>query len=275
MPYAYGYVRVSHYESAKSGLSVAVQSKAIVDHYDRVVVPNHPDLTVVERCFVDEVVSGWKTHLSRRPAGSHLWRTLRRGDHICAYKADRLFRTIKDTVNTMERFESMGVTVHLCDVSLDMSTPMGKCIMYMMGCFAQMESELKSERAKDIAAHLKAAGGTGSGGGRRPPGKKRKGPKGRRYWEEVADERAILAYIVELRDEWSMTWQQVSNAIESKLQNKPANKIPNSTRTWYRSRCALAYEIEKRHREEERAALDEHVKKNGSDTHGLDDEPSR
>lgn len=108
--------------------------------------------------FVDAAKSG-KIAWQDREAGRELFRQLRPGDHVILTKLDRAFRRLADCVTVLERFERMGVKLHVCNLmggALDLSSPMGRFLIHILAAFAELERAFISERTKDGLARRKA-----------------------------------------------------------------------------------------------------------------------
>ena len=91
--------------------------------------------------FVDAATSG-KVSWEERDAGKELFRQLRRGDHVVLTKLDRAFRKLSDCVTVLEKFERMGVKLHICNLmggAIDLSSPMGRFMIHILAAFAELE----------------------------------------------------------------------------------------------------------------------------------------
>ncbi len=107
--------------------------------------------------FIDASVSG-KIPWEERPAGSQMFKHLRPGDHVIISKLDRAFRRLSDCVLILEKFERMGIKVHIVNLmggAIDLSSAMGKFIIHVLAAFAELERSFISERTKDGLAHRK------------------------------------------------------------------------------------------------------------------------
>ncbi len=101
--------------------------------------------------FIDNAISG-KTPWENRPAGKELFGMLRPGDHVIISKLDRAFRSLSDCVQVFDRFERLGVKVHVVNLmggALDLSSSMGRFIVHVLAAFAELERAFISERTKD------------------------------------------------------------------------------------------------------------------------------
>jgi DNA invertase Pin-like site-specific DNA recombinase len=121
--------------------------------------------------FTDAGVSG-RHPLRQRPQGCAFYSRLRRGDHAVIHKLDRAWRNARDCLATVEQWEADGITLHIVDMSLDLSSPMGKCFLTISAAFAEMERNMISVRTKEgLAATARYLGGVPFGWRRGPQGK--------------------------------------------------------------------------------------------------------
>lgn len=147
-----GYGRES---TDKQTISAEVQERQCREWFERT-YGDQPEVKFV-RMLNDEAVSG-KTRLFERPQGSLLLTMLDRGDVVVASKMSRMFRSMPDTVNTLDAFQQVGIKVVLLDIGLDFDTPVGKLIFHILGAVNQFERELISERTKEALAQIRARG---------------------------------------------------------------------------------------------------------------------
>lgn len=147
-----GYTRVSTVEQADLGVSLEAQASMIADYCER-----RGDTLV--GVYVDPGVSGAKA-LARRPAGARLLDDISRGlvDGIVAVRIDRLFRSVADCANQTNHWREKGVSLHLLDINLDTTTPMGEAFVHLAAVFAQLERRQIQARIKDALARKRARG---------------------------------------------------------------------------------------------------------------------
>lgn len=103
--------------------------------------------------YVDLGVSGSKEsrpQLNRMILDAHR----RRFDAIVCWKLDRLGRSLKHLVTTIEDLAAYGVSFVSLRDNLDLSTPSGRLMMHIIGAMAEFERELIRER---VCAGLQAA----------------------------------------------------------------------------------------------------------------------
>lgn len=97
--------------------------------------------------LVDTDVSGSKPILER-PAGSKL-AEVKKGDVIICAKHDRMFRSLRDAVNTISYWFEEGISVYLLNLGempIDFKNPYAKVTLYTMMMMAELEKDLISER---------------------------------------------------------------------------------------------------------------------------------
>jgi DNA invertase Pin-like site-specific DNA recombinase len=149
-PRTFGYARASTKKQVESPETQKDSQKKYA------VFNNLGDVTF----FVDAATSG-KVSWEDRDAGRELFRQLRKGDHVILSKLDRAFRKLSDCVTVLEKFERMGVKLHICNLmggAIDLSSPMGRFMIHILAAFAELERAFISERTKDGLAKRKKQG---------------------------------------------------------------------------------------------------------------------
>ncbi|GAA1885714.1 recombinase family protein [Lapillicoccus jejuensis] len=111
------------------------------------------------RLFTDKA-SG---KLERRPALDALLEQLRPGDSVVVWRLDRLGRSLRHLIDTVQTLEHQGVAFRSLTESIDTTTPGGKLIFHVFGALAEFERDLIRERTM---AGLTAARARGRTGGR-------------------------------------------------------------------------------------------------------------
>ncbi len=112
--------------------------------------------------YVDLGVSGAKEsrpELNRMIAAAHR----RQLDAVLCWKLDRLGRSLKHLVVTIEDLASYGVAFVSLRDNLDLSTPSGRLMLHIIGAMAEFERELIRER---VSAGIHAARARGQRIGR-------------------------------------------------------------------------------------------------------------
>ena len=97
----------------------------------------------------------------KREGFFRLMEYLREGDSVVVTELSRLSRSLKHLLTVVESFSDMGVEIVSLRENIDTQTATGRCFLSMMGAIAQMERELKSERALAGRQAAKARGRTG------------------------------------------------------------------------------------------------------------------
>lgn len=97
--------------------------------------------------YKDHGVSGSR---ERRPALDRLLVDARRRriDVVVVWKADRLFRSLKAMVTTLDEWSSMGVGFVSATEVFDSTTPQGKLLLHLTSAFAEFERNLIIERTR-------------------------------------------------------------------------------------------------------------------------------
>ena len=100
-----------------------------------------------------------------RPELHHLLSQLRKGDVVVVWKLDRLSRSLKDLLLTLEKIEEAGANFQSLTEAIDTASPAGRMMMQIVGSVAEFERAMLRERTK---SGLDAARKDGRVGGRRP-----------------------------------------------------------------------------------------------------------
>jgi len=82
----------------------------------------------------------------------------RKIDVIVFFKLDRFFRNLKDIVTTANELEELGVEFISFKENLDVTTSSGKLLFHVISAFAEFESDIIRERARDAIAARQARG---------------------------------------------------------------------------------------------------------------------
>lgn len=108
-----------------------------------------------------ETVSGSR---SERPELAKALDYVREGDVFMVWRLDRLGRSLKHLIETVNAFDDRGVSFVSIQENLDTTTPAGLLVFHVFGAISQFERDLIAERTK---AGLEAARRRGRVGGRR------------------------------------------------------------------------------------------------------------
>src|SRR3954469_114701 len=132
-----GYARVSKVEGQDASLQVAALRTA-----------------GCERLF-QEAGSGGRWD---RPELHRLLDQLRPGDVVVVWKLDRLSRSLKELMLSLERIEQAGVGFRSLTEAVDTTGPAGRMMMQMLGAFAEFERAMIRERTRAGLAAARAQG---------------------------------------------------------------------------------------------------------------------
>lgn len=90
---------------------------------------------------------------------------IREGDTLVVWKLDRLARSMKQLVETIEDMDGRGIGFRSLTEAIDTTTPGGKLVFHIFGALSEFERSIIRERTN---AGLAAARGRGRTGGRPP-----------------------------------------------------------------------------------------------------------
>ena len=113
------------------------------------------------RIFTD-IVSG---AAGDRPELARLLDQARPGDRLCVTRLDRLGRSLKELLETVEDLKSRGIHLASLEERIDTSSAAGELVFHVFGAIAHFERRLISERTRE---GLAAARRRGSRPGRPP-----------------------------------------------------------------------------------------------------------
>ncbi len=107
--------------------------------------------------YVDTGISGSKEH---RPALDRLLVDCRRRrvDAVVVYRYDRFARSVRQLVNALEEFRSLGIDFVSLHEGVDTSTPNGRLVFGIFASIAEFERELIRDRVRSGLAAAKARG---------------------------------------------------------------------------------------------------------------------
>jgi len=107
--------------------------------------------------YSDKGISGTT---ERRPALDALLNDCRRKkfDFLVVWKFDRFARSLKQLVNALELFRTLGVGFVSCTEAIDTSLPHGEMLFQIIGAIAQWERSLIVERVKAGLDHARSQG---------------------------------------------------------------------------------------------------------------------
>jgi DNA invertase Pin-like site-specific DNA recombinase len=90
---------------------------------------------------------------------------MRKGDTLVVWKIDRLARSLKQLIETIESFQDRGIGLKSMQDPIDTSSPSGKLVFHIFAALAEFERGVIRERT---TAGLRAARERGRVGGRPP-----------------------------------------------------------------------------------------------------------
>ena len=107
--------------------------------------------------YVDAGISGSKEH---RPALDRLLAECRkrRMDAVVVYRYDRFARSVRQLVNALEEFRSLGIDFVSLHEGVHTSTPNGRLVFGIFASIAEFERELIRDRVRSGLAAAKARG---------------------------------------------------------------------------------------------------------------------
>lgn len=115
-----------------------------------------------EQVFVEKITG---TGLKTRPEWESCKRVLRKGDTLVVWRLDRLGRSLRELVATIQELEDRSVGFRSLTENIDTTSAGGKLIFHIFGALAEFEHSLIRERT---VAGLAAARARGRKGGRKP-----------------------------------------------------------------------------------------------------------
>ena len=107
--------------------------------------------------IVDQGFSGKTNH---RPGLKRLMKMTRHRevDVVIVVKLDRLFRSLKNLVTSLQEFSDLGVDFVSLRDQMDMTTASGRLLLHVIGAMAEFENELIRERTLAGLAHARSKG---------------------------------------------------------------------------------------------------------------------
>lgn len=111
--------------------------------------------------IAEEIIDhGFSGSSSNRPGLKKLRRlvTSRKVDVVVVVKLDRLFRSMKDLLITLQEFSDLGVDFVSVKDQVDLTTASGRLMVHIIGAFAEFEKDLIRERTLAGLAYAKSKG---------------------------------------------------------------------------------------------------------------------
>lgn len=137
----YGYARVSTVRQMKNGNSIEEQTAKLTAAGAQKIVTDSYTGTKMER-----------------PRFTALLERLQPGDTLIVTKLDRFARTALEGGTIVRDLHERGVTIHILNMGIADSTPMGKLMVTMLLAFAEFERDMIVERTQGGKAIAKANG---------------------------------------------------------------------------------------------------------------------
>lgn len=154
MPYLHPYCRVSSDQQTLDQQEYAIKAYYNAHLKDRFTWVNF---------YVDPETSA-SIEFRARDAGRELDSRLCSGDAVVVTKLDRAWRSVRDALTTIDDWGERGVELHIIDLHLDTSTPMGRCIFTVLAAFAELERKMTSIRVREKNAQRRRLGNAPPGG---------------------------------------------------------------------------------------------------------------
>ena len=139
-PLGFGYARGS---TLKQLLTTEMQDSLIQETVPRYNIP-------FATTFKDSAISG-RMPFRLREEAKRLIDVIRPGDHIFVWKLDRIGRSLRDIIWTLEFMVKREVNIHILEygaMQLDLSTAFGRLFIHFMAGFAEFEADLIAERTR-------------------------------------------------------------------------------------------------------------------------------
>lgn len=103
----------------------------------------------------EDVISGKSFD---RPGLAELLKFSRKGDIICVVRLDRLGRSLKELLETVDDLKARGLAFRSLEERLDTSSAAGELVFHVFGAIAHFERRLIVERTRDGIAAARARG---------------------------------------------------------------------------------------------------------------------
>lgn len=152
-------------ETRKGALRAAIYARVSTSHHDQ-----NPEVQIQHlRSYCEarqwmikhEIIDhGYTGSNDRRPGLRNLLQLVRvrEVDVVVVVKLDRLFRSLKHLVVTLEEFEALGVTFVATKDAIDWSTPAGRFFCQVLGSLAELEKSILVERTMMGLDHARSRG---------------------------------------------------------------------------------------------------------------------
>jgi DNA invertase Pin-like site-specific DNA recombinase len=113
----------------------------------------------VAETYADHGISGAKGR-DKRPGFDRMLKdaSRRKFDVVMAWAIDRMGRSLRDLIDTIEHLEATGVDLYLDQQNIDTTTPAGKLLFHVTGAFAEFERSMIRQRVNAGLARARAQG---------------------------------------------------------------------------------------------------------------------
>jgi DNA invertase Pin-like site-specific DNA recombinase len=98
-----------------------------------------------------------------RPELAEALKFMRAGDTLVVWKLDRLARSLRQLIETVEQLEAQGIGFMSLTENIDTTTPGGKLIFHIFGALAEFERSIIRERTVAGLTSARARGRVGGG----------------------------------------------------------------------------------------------------------------
>lgn len=131
--------------------------------YARVSRGDHQDLTAqletLRAAGCDKIFQEERSGADAdRPVLAKAIASLGQGDVLVVWKLDRLSRSLRDLLFTLEAISTAGAGFQSLTNAIDTTTPMGRLTVQVVGAFAEFEREMIRERTMHGLANARRAG---------------------------------------------------------------------------------------------------------------------
>jgi DNA invertase Pin-like site-specific DNA recombinase len=109
--------------------------------------------------YTDQGISGSKGR-DKRPGFDRMLKDAnrRKCDVLMAWAIDRMGRSLRDLIDTIEHLEAVGIDLYLDQQAIDTTTPTGKLLFQVTGAFAEFERSMIRQRVNAGLARARAQG---------------------------------------------------------------------------------------------------------------------
>lgn len=146
-------------------MKIAVYARVSTSHHNQ-----NPEIQIEElrrfcalkgwQISYELVDHGYSGSTNNRPALKELLQLVKNKevDSIIVVKLDRLFRSLKHLVSTLEEFEKQGIKFVAIKDNVDYSTPTGRLFVQILGSLGEFERSLLRERTMMGLDHARKNG---------------------------------------------------------------------------------------------------------------------